>query len=130
MLAGWVFPFAAEPADDWAEMAREAAPPEPFFITTFGARGGAGFGAGASKTGFRTGAGSGFFTGAGGALAGGFVFTAGFLVGAGFLAGAFLADAGFFFEGAGFFLAGAFLGAFFLAMVMRGGSELFQFPRG
>ena len=125
-------PFAAAPADAWEARVSEGAPLAPVFMTILGAGGAAGFGAGASKTGFITGAGSAFFAGAaatGLAVAGAFDFAgSAFLAGAAFLTGAgfFLATTGFLTAG---FLAGAFLGAGFLAMVV-GGSELFQFPRG
>ena len=133
MFAGWVFPFAAAPAEDWAEMVREVAPPAPVFMTIFGAAAGTvtGLGAGASNTGLSTGAGSAFFAGGGGAGLTGALCVAAtdFFVGTGFfLAGAaFLEGAGFFLETG--FLADAFLGAGFLAMAVVG-SDLFQFPRG
>ena len=141
--AGCVLPLTAAPAEACAATVRDAAPPAPVFITSLGAAGdcggGAGLDAGVSKTGFSTGAGSGILTGGTGLdLDGAFVFTAtGFFTGAVFFseATAFLFGTGFFLAGVGFlaeagcFFAGTFFGAGFLAMVV-GGSELFQFPRG
>ena len=143
IFAGWVLPFAAAPAEACvATVSGVPAGAEPLEIITLGVGGGVRIdteaGAGDSKTGLKTGAGSGFFTGtgagagleAGADLAAGFGagflveagFGVGFFTGAGFLAGGFFDGAAFL--GAGFaagFFAGAFLGAGFLAMVWCGG---------
>lgn len=128
MLAGWELPLAAAPAEDWAAMVSADVPLVPVFMTTLAVGAGAwtaDLGAGASKRGFKMGAGSVFLTGGAGAgLAAALGFTsAGFFTGSGF----FLVTDGFL-DAAGF-LAGAFLGAGFLAIVDCE-SELFRFARG
>lgn len=134
MLAGWVFPLAAAPAEAWQASASAELPGALALGAALGRAGAAGLGGGASYTGFMTGVGSAFFTGtgAGAGLGAGAVFAgAAFFGGEAFLAGTgFLAGAGFFGEGCGFFaagfLAGAFLGAGFLAMAL--GQNCFNFP--